>query len=143
MHILITGDPVDGFAYRGPFNAPSDAAEWAGRHATDTTWWVAPLYPAADPLTDGQLDAIVEAYVRLVRANTSASYDATGAVLAALDGTGPDTEWEVVMEMAECADSIGITAPDYDDEPDALDAFNNRLATRLPAVRAALTGGAL
>lgn len=43
MHILITGNPVDGFSYYGPFKTGEDAIEHGNnRHGPD--WWIAPLY---------------------------------------------------------------------------------------------------
>lgn len=42
-HILITGNPVDGFDYTGPFDTASDAADYANTHDIMPDWWVAPL----------------------------------------------------------------------------------------------------
>jgi len=42
MHIIITGNPVEGFSYVGPFTTGEDAmqhgAEWLS-----TDWWIARL----------------------------------------------------------------------------------------------------
>lgn len=44
MHIIIIGNPVDGFNYIGPFKTAADAAAWAGQDANiDADWWLAPL----------------------------------------------------------------------------------------------------
>lgn len=40
-HIVITGNPVDGFDYHGPFDEHGDATEFAGRLGVD--WWIAEL----------------------------------------------------------------------------------------------------
>lgn len=40
--IVITGNPVDGFAYHGPFESEEEAQEWAENECQDD-WWVAPL----------------------------------------------------------------------------------------------------
>lgn len=45
MTILITGNPVDGFQYHGPFDSTEDAADWASR-TQDADWWVAPVQHA-------------------------------------------------------------------------------------------------
>ena len=44
--IVVTGNPVDGFTFYGPFPSGQEAVEWAdnaGRGDCDTDWWVAPL----------------------------------------------------------------------------------------------------
>ena len=42
MHILITGNPVDGFERYGPFKTGEDAIA-AGEDRLDGDWWIAPL----------------------------------------------------------------------------------------------------
>lgn len=42
MHILITGNPVDGFEYFGPFKTGDDAIAYAETARFDG-WWIAPL----------------------------------------------------------------------------------------------------
>ena len=45
MNIIITGNPVDGFTYTGPFpdrESAIDAATW-GVVETEADWWVADL----------------------------------------------------------------------------------------------------
>jgi hypothetical protein len=49
MYIIISGNPVDGFAYKGPYPDHQDAlaaAEGRGGH-----WWIAPIQ-SAEPCTD-------------------------------------------------------------------------------------------
>lgn len=41
--LLITGNPVDGFFFYGPFAVAPDAIEWAERNHSDQEWWSAPL----------------------------------------------------------------------------------------------------
>jgi hypothetical protein len=45
-YILITGNPVQGFQYTGPFNDPEEAGNYALTSGTEADWWVAPLEDA-------------------------------------------------------------------------------------------------
>lgn len=46
LNIVITGNPVDGHYFCGPFPARStDASDWANREHDGQDWWVAKLYP--------------------------------------------------------------------------------------------------
>jgi hypothetical protein len=47
-YLLIVGNPVDGFRFRGPFATAGDAGVWAESHDHEADWWVAPLNPPAD-----------------------------------------------------------------------------------------------
>ena len=38
MIIVITGNPVDGFEYYGPFDSPSQAGDWA-EDLLQQDWW--------------------------------------------------------------------------------------------------------
>jgi hypothetical protein len=42
-HIVVTGNPVDGFQFHGPFPSGNDAAEWAEQHCAREWWLIAPL----------------------------------------------------------------------------------------------------
>lgn len=45
MHVVISGNPVDGLTVWGPFKTGDDAMRWASAEIDDT-WWIAPLaYP--------------------------------------------------------------------------------------------------
>jgi hypothetical protein len=44
-YILITGDPVDGFFYYGPFDTNDDAVAYADDEQHGMDWWVAELQP--------------------------------------------------------------------------------------------------
>lgn len=46
MHILITGNPADGFEYFGPFKTGEEAVTFGNKdaHIGDHEWWIAPLY---------------------------------------------------------------------------------------------------
>lgn len=45
-HILVTGNPVDGFEFYGPFNNGVDAVEYANQCAgIEGEWWTADLNP--------------------------------------------------------------------------------------------------
>ncbi len=39
MNIIVTGNPLDGFRFIGPFATPNEAVEWATDHCTQE-WWV-------------------------------------------------------------------------------------------------------
>ena len=43
LSIVITGNPVDGLFFYGPFKTAEDANEWADAEQSDQEWWVAPL----------------------------------------------------------------------------------------------------
>lgn len=43
--IIVTGDPIIGFKYYGPFN-DSDIAVRFGEDKGATDWWLVTLYPA-------------------------------------------------------------------------------------------------
>lgn len=101
--------------------------------------------PEAPPISDADIERIVTEYVTRVRGNTSPAWDATHAVLAAINGEpGPDgTEaiaYDIVMELSETAHDLGIACPDYDEQPDELDAWNDRLFDALPIVAERLRG---
>lgn len=42
-HIIITGNPVEGFTYIGPFESAVDAAEHGNTDPELEEWWIAPL----------------------------------------------------------------------------------------------------
>lgn len=42
MHILIIGNPVDGFEYYGPFKTGEEAIAY-GEDRLGGDWWIAPL----------------------------------------------------------------------------------------------------
>lgn len=44
MHVVLTGNPVDGFGVLGPFATADEATEWADEALDrDVDWWVTPL----------------------------------------------------------------------------------------------------
>jgi hypothetical protein len=45
MHIVMTGNPVDGFEVLGPFATYDEASEWAERNDRkfENSWWILPL----------------------------------------------------------------------------------------------------
>ena len=45
-HLIIIGDPVDGFSYHGPFVDHAAASEFAetNGHKFDFDWWIAQLH---------------------------------------------------------------------------------------------------
>lgn len=45
-YIIITGNPVDGFEYHGPFGSSDQAVTWAAANPEidGKDWWVAPLH---------------------------------------------------------------------------------------------------
>lgn len=42
MLLLVTGNPVDGFSFVGPFDDHAKASEWADRRM-DSDWWIVPI----------------------------------------------------------------------------------------------------
>lgn len=46
MSIIITGNPIDGFAIFGPFADDTSAVEAANAAHLEPDWWVAPLHTA-------------------------------------------------------------------------------------------------
>lgn len=53
-HILVTGNPVTGFTFYGPFDTANDAGE-AGDKLTLVDWWVGQLWPFEQPGVDATL----------------------------------------------------------------------------------------
>lgn len=47
-HIVITGNPVQGFFFYGPFQSETEAVDWAEREQSDFEWWIAPLQEPTD-----------------------------------------------------------------------------------------------
>jgi len=45
LTILITGNPVDGFVYRGPFVDRDAAIKYAEDNYTGADWWISDLQP--------------------------------------------------------------------------------------------------
>ena len=45
QYIVITGNPVDGFTYTGPFDTFDEAHCWATEFQTGDDWWIARLRP--------------------------------------------------------------------------------------------------
>jgi hypothetical protein len=41
--IIVTGDPVQGYRYIGPFADIEDAEDWAERAMPNELWWAIPL----------------------------------------------------------------------------------------------------
>lgn len=120
--------------------AEADAI-WATLSPQAKNGWVAAMMPAPAPLVvplispEDQARLLTE-YVSVVRGNTVPDYDATGAVLAAI--ADPADRWDIVMELSDTAGRLAIDGPDYDGDPDGVDAFNDLLETLLPAVAEAL-----
>ena len=53
--LVITGNPVDGFFYYGPFDSAEEAIEWASVQHDTQDWWIAPLNePATQDEDDDQ-----------------------------------------------------------------------------------------
>jgi hypothetical protein len=44
-YIIIFGDPIKGFNFRGPFDDHQDAADYADVNEPNEYWWVAELDP--------------------------------------------------------------------------------------------------
>lgn len=48
MHVIITGNPVEGFTIIGPFTTADDAILWAMNQKWEENWWLAPLTAQAE-----------------------------------------------------------------------------------------------
>lgn len=48
MHVIMTGNPADGFAVIGPFNNAEEASEYADEHFREEEWWLLPLHAPED-----------------------------------------------------------------------------------------------
>ena len=45
LHVIISGNPVDGFEIYGPFATAEEAANFGNTDAhIDGDWWIAPLH---------------------------------------------------------------------------------------------------
>ena len=43
MTVLLTGNPVDGLIFYGPFESAEHAADWAEGNCKNEEWWTADL----------------------------------------------------------------------------------------------------
>jgi hypothetical protein len=50
MHIVILGDPINGFTYIGPFPTKADADEYVDNDASDDYAWIVMLTAPGDAL---------------------------------------------------------------------------------------------
>ena len=48
QYILVYGDPVDGFYFRGPFASNESAVDFANTNDYGRDWWVAELNPVEE-----------------------------------------------------------------------------------------------
>jgi hypothetical protein len=48
MYIIITGNPIDGLNFFGPFSNSDDAIKWAENHSTGADWWLANVTPVVE-----------------------------------------------------------------------------------------------
>jgi hypothetical protein len=51
-YILIEGNPVDGFAYTGPFDEHEDVVTEANTGSRDADWWIGKLLPTTVVIPD-------------------------------------------------------------------------------------------
>lgn len=42
-HIIVTGNPVEGFEFIGPFDSDVDAARYGNEDPDMEEWWISPL----------------------------------------------------------------------------------------------------
>lgn len=42
-HIVVTGNPVDGFTFYGTFRTANEAGDWAADELSKEEWWTASL----------------------------------------------------------------------------------------------------
>lgn len=50
MHIVILGDPINGFTFIGPFDTRADADEYIEKDGSDETAWTVMLTAPGDVL---------------------------------------------------------------------------------------------
>jgi hypothetical protein len=43
MYLVITGNPVNGFTFIGPFPVTPDAVEWAETYVSEEDWWISEI----------------------------------------------------------------------------------------------------
>lgn len=51
-HVLMTGNPVDGVDLHGPFDSFSAALDWAERNKVGPDWWLVPVNPVWEMVTE-------------------------------------------------------------------------------------------
>lgn len=56
LHVLVCGNPVDGFSFVGPFPSDDDAREY-GENDTDGDWWVTALESPQGGLAGDGIDS--------------------------------------------------------------------------------------
>ena len=44
-YVLVTGNPVDGLEFYGPFPDAESAHDWAAGVLKNAEWWIAPMSP--------------------------------------------------------------------------------------------------
>lgn len=126
MHILITGNPVDGLRYTGPFETHDEAADYG--QGDDTDWWVAKLIVPAPPEIDW--DKVWPASQRdLVYVDYRDKFDADD-VEKLMRGDYPehtdewisDAQWTSAREVAEELTKVGgwLEGMDPDDLLEAI-----------------------
>ena len=45
MYVIITGNPIDGLNFFGPFANRDDAIRWGENHNKEADWWLADVTP--------------------------------------------------------------------------------------------------
>jgi len=48
QHIIVTGNPLDGLEFYGPFDTSDEAGEWAEKKIPNNEWWIATLEDAKE-----------------------------------------------------------------------------------------------
>ena len=105
--LLITGNPVDGFRYRGPFEG-GGAEVWAEAHDHEADWWVAPLNPPHDE-DDNDHHARPDAPVLVWLAGFAKKFAPTEWKGEEWDGSGADhAAW-----LYEQLEAFGFNPIDY------------------------------
>ena len=87
-HVVISGNPGDGFKVYGPFPGPVSAIEWAhgdnpeadSQIPAGESWWVMPIYPS-NPLADVGRDGVnvCEEFTKAIVSNEAWAYDLVNA----------------------------------------------------------------
>lgn len=113
MFIVITGNPVDGFSYFGPYENAQDATDDAGEAVLALDWWVAPLL-SVDELNDPNGDA-AELPDPTPPPVITVTYE---SVTRSFPVGWPLSQALVDAYEAACTWADSQTAPDEPEEPD-------------------------
>lgn len=68
MHIVIAGEPQNGFRYFGPFATPEEAAEWVAKMGMLQEWWIVPVRIPEENQANARLNAAAPRLLQALKA---------------------------------------------------------------------------